>query len=295
VKQLPVLCLAAVFFLAFCGGGKHPDSRIQIPLPPGAAPPGRGEAETSLRAGKPDTVKLERVLAAADIPSGMAQPIITSARQPAPGGAEPSGAFLTDLEKILAGADPFLRILVDKQRPLPAEYEPEDLIELRYGSYRAGIADVMMLRRKAEAALEEMAAAAHKEGITLTVSSAYRSYEYQTGSFERWTRRLGLAEAERISARPGRSQHQLGLVVDFGSITNGFADTPAGRWVLAHGSRFGWSLSYPRGQESLTGYAWESWHYRYVGRELSAFTGAWFGGIQQYALRFIHEWEGDKG
>jgi D-alanyl-D-alanine carboxypeptidase len=202
-----------------------------------------------------------------------------------------SAGFLAQLKKILVNDDPYLRILVDKQHPLPENYEPDDLIELRYQSYRAGIADVMMLRGKAEAALEEMAAAAKKEGITLTVSSAYRSYQYQIGSFDRWTKRLGLKEAERVSARPGRSQHQLGLVVDFGSITNEFAETAAGKWVKANASRFGWSLSFPRGYEGLTGYAWESWHYRYVGPELCSFIDDWFDGIQQYALRFIHEWE----
>jgi D-alanyl-D-alanine carboxypeptidase len=150
-----------------------------------------------------------------------------------------------------------------------------------------------MLRYRAEAALEEMAAAAMAEGHVLVISSAYRSYEYQAGSFERWTERLGLEEAERVSARPGRSQHQLGLAVDFGSITNDFADTDTGRWVAANAGRFGFSLSYPLGYEEITGYAWESWHYRYVGRDLAAFIDTWFGSIQHFALSFIHEWERD--
>ena len=211
----------------------------------------------------------------------------SAGRESGGGGAE----FLAELDALLSADDPYLRRLVDKQHPLPENYEPGDLVELRYGSYRAGITDTMMLRRKAEEALEAMAAAAKKENITITVSSAYRSYTYQVGSFDRWTRRLGLEEAERVSARPGRSQHQLGLVVDFGSITNDFAGTAAGKWTAANAGRFGWSLSYPRGREELTGYAWESWHYRYVGQDLAAFIEAWFGGVQQYALRFIHEWE----
>jgi D-alanyl-D-alanine carboxypeptidase len=223
---------------------------------------------------------LARVLAAAEIPADMARNI-----------QDDSAVFLAQLEKILDNSDPYLRILVDKQHPLAENYEPDDLTELRYQSYRAGISDVMMLRDQAETALEEMAAAAKEAGLTLTVSSAYRSYQYQIGSFDRWTKRLGLEEAERVSARPGRSQHQLGLVVDFGSITNEFAETAAGKWVKANASRFGWSISFPRGYEALTGYAWESWHYRYVGRELCSFIDTWFGGIQQHALRFIHEWE----
>jgi D-alanyl-D-alanine carboxypeptidase len=202
-----------------------------------------------------------------------------------------SAAFRPALERALAEPDPYMRLLVDKNHPLDEGYEPADLIELRYGSYRAGITGTMMLRRKAEAALEEMAAAAREAGLTLTVSSAYRSYQYQAGSFQRWTVRLGLAQAERVSARPGRSQHQLGLVVDFGAIDNSFAATAQGRWVLANASRFGWSLSYPRGYEWLTGYDWESWHYRYVGPVVAAFIDTYFGGIQQYALLFLHQWE----
>ncbi|MDR2471066.1 MAG: M15 family metallopeptidase [Treponema sp.] len=230
--------------------------------------------------------KLSRTLAAAEIPPDTARRVTENAAADAG-----PGSFLADLETVLSGGDPYLRRLVDKQHPLPENYEPADLIELRYGSYRAGIADTMLLRRQAEAALEAMAAAAKKEGITVTVSSAYRSYQYQIGSFDRWTKRLGLEEAARVSARPGRSQHQLGLVVDFGSISNDFAATAAGKWMAANAGRFGWSLSYPRDREALTGYAWESWHYRYVGPDLVSFIETWFGGVQQYALRFIHEWE----
>jgi D-alanyl-D-alanine carboxypeptidase len=199
-------------------------------------------------------------------------------------------AFPDALAKVL-NDDPWLRILVDKAHPLPESYEPEDLVVLTYKSYRAGIADVMMLRKKAERALEEMAAAARAEGVVLTVSSAYRSYAYQVGSFERWTRRLGFGEAEKVSARPGKSQHQLGLVVDFGSISNDFAETRVGRWVKVNAARFGWSLSYPRGYEDITGYSWESWHYRYVGKELAVFIDTYFEGVQQYALAFLHAWE----
>jgi D-alanyl-D-alanine carboxypeptidase len=102
---------------------------------------------------------------------------------------------------------------------------------------------------------------------------------------------MGQEAADRESARPGHSQHQTGLVVDFGSIDDSFAATAAGRWITANASRFGWSLSYPNGYEDVTGYRWESWHYRYVGREIAAFINNYFDGIQQYALRFMYEWE----
>jgi len=128
--------------------------------------------------------------------------------------------------------------------------------------------------------------------VTLTVASAYRSYNNQDEIYNRYVRQMGQAAADRVSAQPGHSQHQLGLVVDFHPISDEFANTDAGRWMVANASRFGWSLSYPRGREyeSITGYTWESWHYRFVGRRLTDFIDTYFGGIQQFALRFLHEW-----
>ena len=199
-------------------------------------------------------------------------------------------AFILDLFIVLQ-ADPYLWILVDKEHSLGEEYEPEDLVELKNGSYRIGRTG-LMLRNAAAVSLEEMAADARDEGITLTASSAYRTYGYQVQLYRRYVVEMGQQEADKISARPGHSQHQLGLVVDFGSIDDSFAQTAQSRWLSANASRFGWSLSYPRDYEDITGYSWESWHYRYVGRELAEFIDNYFDGIQQYALRFIHEYKG---
>jgi len=196
-------------------------------------------------------------------------------------------AFILDLFEILQ-TDPYLRVLVDKEHSLKEDYEPEDLKELTNGSYRVNRTG-LFLRKAAATSLEEMAAAAKSEGLTLTASSAYRSFNYQVQVYERNVKEMGQQAADRESARPGHSQHQLGLVVDFGSITDAFARTPEGIWLFANASRFGWSLSYPEGYEDVTGYRWESWHYRYVGRELAEFIDNYFNGIQQYALRFIYE------
>ena len=194
--------------------------------------------------------------------------------------------FFRELHVILQG-DPFLWILMDREHTLNDAYEPDDLVELEDGFYmvsRAGL----LLRKCAVNSLEEMAAAAKSEGITLQASSAYRSYSYQIEVYERNTKRLGSLGAE-LTALPGHSQHQLGLVVDFGSINNKFAQTAEGHWLAANASRFGWSLSYPSGYENITGYREECWHYRYVGKELAKFIDSYFDGIQQYALKFIYE------
>ena len=196
--------------------------------------------------------------------------------------------FISELQMILF-QDRYLWILVDKEHPLGENYEPDDLVVLKGGLYVLNNTEVLMLRRAASDSLDEMAAAAGSEGVTLLVSYAYRLYTRQIQSYTLHLRNVGQREADRVSARPGYSQHQLGLTIDFDSVTNVFAGTKQGIWLNKNASRFGWSLSYPHGYEGVTGYSWESWHYRYVGTELAAFIDKYFNGIQQYALRFIHE------
>ncbi|MDR2150698.1 MAG: M15 family metallopeptidase [Spirochaetaceae bacterium] len=198
--------------------------------------------------------------------------------------------FMRELSAILSG-DPYLRLLVDKQHALPTAYEPDDLVELSSNNVYRVSRQGLMLRKSAADALQVMAEAATLDKVTLVISSTYRSYHYQAQIYARNVREMGEAAADRESARPGHSQHQSGLVVDFGSIDDSFALTNAGKWMQAHASRFGWSLSFPDGYEAVTGYRWESWHYRYVGIDLCRFIDTYFAGIQQYALRFIYEWE----
>ena len=190
---------------------------------------------------------------------------------------------------ILMDQDPYTYLLVDKKHPLPEGYEPKDLVPLKNGIYNVS-RNGLELRKIAADALQEMAAAAAKDGITFTIGSAYRSAAYQAQVYERAVQTYGKEIADRESAQSGKSQHQLGLVVDFVPIEDTFAKTPASQWLLKNAGRFGWSLSYPDGYEEITGYKWESWHYRYVGKDLAAFIDNYFEGIQQYTLQFIQTW-----
>jgi D-alanyl-D-alanine carboxypeptidase len=227
-----------------------------------------------------DSSRLDVVMRNAQLPQALSNRIKTAAASP---------AFMADLLACLDG-DRHLRALVDKEHSLPPDYAPSDLVTLAEGSYRVSRSG-LTIRRAAAAALDEMAKASRADGVVLTASSAYRSFDYQTQVYNRNVLEMGQEAADRESARPGHSQHQTGLVVDFGSIDDSFAATAAGRWMSANASRFGWSLSYPDGYETVTGYRWESWHYRYVGKGLAAFIDKYFDGIQQYALRFLYEWE----
>lgn len=136
-----------------------------------------------------------------------------------------------------------------------------------------------------------MAAAARADGVTLVVSSTYRSWDYQKKVYERNVRELGREAADRESAMPGASQHQLGTAVDFGSITDAFAETKAGLWLVENAYAYGWSLSFPDGYEAVTGFRWESWHYRYVGIEAASLQREWFGDVQQYMIEFVDAWK----
>lgn len=205
--------------------------------------------------------------------------------------------FIKDLYAILEEEKTFriddksLFFLIDKKHTASSSYAPKDLISLEKNSLfdlnKAG----MKIRAEAYSALNEMAQAALNEGIRLLVSSAYRSYSYQENLFNYWVSVDGLEEAERESSRPGTSQHQLGTAVDFGSISDDFDKTQMGQWIYKNAADYGWSLSFPKGYEDVTGYRWECWHFRYIGKNACRFQQKWFGGIQQFMLEFIDCWK----
>ncbi|WP_276749593.1 M15 family metallopeptidase [Treponema succinifaciens] len=205
--------------------------------------------------------------------------------------------FIKDLyaileeEKTFRADDKSLFFLIDKKHAASSSYVPKDLVSLKKNSLFDLNKDGMEIRKEAYSALNEMAQAALNEGIRLLVSSAYRSYSYQENLFNYWVSVDGLEEAERESSRPGTSQHQLGTAVDFGSISDDFDKTQMGQWIYKNAADYGWSLSFPKGYEDVTGYRWECWHFRYIGKNACRFQQKWFGGIQQFMLEFIDCWK----
>ena len=205
--------------------------------------------------------------------------------------------FLADLEKVLQVEKAFpsddlsLYYLIDKKHTVSAEYEPTHLRKLVANDDYIINKTTLSLREDAADALGEMGRAAKKDGITLDVSSTYRSYETQERTFNYWVSVDGLEEAERESARPGTSQHQLGAAVDFGNIDDSYALTDGCKWLNEHSEEYGWSLSFPQGYEDITGYRWECWHFRYIGIEACKFQKKWFSDIQQFMFEFIDAWK----
>lgn len=205
--------------------------------------------------------------------------------------------FLADLHRVLEVEKNFrtddlsLYYLIDKKHAVGSDYVPRDLVPVKGNELWNVSRNDLSLRPEAYAALEDLSRAALNDGIKLLVSSTYRSYQYQEGLFNRYVKQDGLELAERYSARPGTSQHQLGVAVDFGSITDDWGDTKMGKWVYDHAADFGWSLSFPQGYEDVTGYMWECWHFRYIGKEACRFQKKWFGNIQQFMLEFLDAWD----
>jgi D-alanyl-D-alanine carboxypeptidase len=200
-----------------------------------------------------------------------------------------SVTFITLYKEVreIARRDPDLLRRVDKTVALPSDFVPKDLVALD-GAYSFVTSKKgMLLRAPVRDALNRMAHAARSEGVTLVVSSTYRSYSYQKTVFERTVQEMGKTEAERVSARPGMSQHQLGTVIDFGSITDEFAQTTQSRWLAKNASTYGFSLSFPRGMEPITGYVWESWHYRFISQPAAHLQDLFFLGVQQYLIEFL--------
>jgi hypothetical protein len=121
-----------------------------------------------------------------------------------------------------------------------------------------------------------MAAAAKAADAPIAIQSAYRSFETQEQVFADWVAFHGRARALQLSARPGHSEHQLGLGIDFKTAGGGspfsgdWQLTVAGKWMKAHAWEYGFVMSYPRGKIDVTCYDFEPWHFRYVGRELAA-------------------------
>ncbi|WP_391557966.1 D-alanyl-D-alanine carboxypeptidase family protein [Robertmurraya sp.] len=162
--------------------------------------------------------------------------------------------------------------LVNKMFALPDNYNPTDLVKPNVSfSFGNETIEKSLMRKEAALALEKMFSEAKTNGIELYAVSGYRSYERQRIIFDAEVKKSGEEKAAQVVAVPGNSEHQSGLAMDISAksadlgLTESFGETIEGKWLAANAHKYGFILRYPKGKESITGYQYEPWHFRYVG------------------------------
>src|SRR5574344_150416 len=159
-------------------------------------------------------------------------------------------------------------MLVNKYHYLDENYVPDNLMTVE-STYAY---DGNIVRKDVFDAFLNMYNAAKEENITLILNSSYRSYKDQEDTWLARKKAYGIQKADAYAARAGYSEQQTGLAIDinqFNTTEKDFENTQAFTWLQNNASKYGFILRYPEGKENITGYSYESWHYRYVGKEVA--------------------------
>lgn len=169
-------------------------------------------------------------------------------------------------------------VLVNKDNLLDIDYVPKNMyiVDDNENNFHNYIDPNIkpMLREEVKPYLENLIADANRVGIYIIVDSAYRSGKYQKKVLNNLILEKG-NEAFKLVALPGASEHQTGLAVDFAIYENGIyndnikEDDKEAIWLKENAWKYGFILRYPKGKESITGFNFEPWHYRFVGLDLA--------------------------
>lgn len=168
-------------------------------------------------------------------------------------------------------------VLVNRDYPISKDYVPADLVVPDVAFSFVGTYEKSYVRERAARALEKLFAGASQSGYTLKAVSAYRSYARQMQIYNNNVRTRGKETTNKVSAKPGTSEHQTGLVIDVSSESVGcaleesFGQTPEGKWLKKNCYKYGFIIRYPKDKTEITGYSYEPWHIRYVGKNLAKY------------------------
>lgn len=159
-------------------------------------------------------------------------------------------------------------ILVNKFNYLPEDYTPEDLVKMGLQYAFSG----KEIREEVYASFKRLVKDAKAEDLTIVANSTFRTYNYQENLYNRYKANNGKEYADSYAARAGHSEHQTGLAIDVSTLNStmdNFEETEEFEWLQKHAHEYGFILRYPKGKEFITGYNYESWHYRYVGVDIA--------------------------
>ena len=159
-------------------------------------------------------------------------------------------------------------ILVNKVYYLEEDFEVPNIVNMSVRYAFSG----RQIRQDVYYNFVDMAIDAKKEGLTLVANSTFRTYATQEKTYNNYKTNKGSDYADSYAARPGHSEHQTGLAIDISTLNStseNFDDTEEFKWLQDNSYRYGFILRYPEGKEHLTGFDYESWHYRFVGLEVA--------------------------
>lgn len=168
-------------------------------------------------------------------------------------------------------------VLVNRDYPISKDYVPEDLVVPKVPFSFYGTYEKSYVRKQAAEALEKLFASAGRDGYVLKVVSAYRSYERQMQIYNNNVKTRGKDKTNKVSAMPGSSEHQTGLAIDVSAdsvgctIEESFAKSAEGKWLKKNCFKYGFIIRYPKNKSKITGYSYEPWHIRYVGKNLAKY------------------------
>lgn len=176
-------------------------------------------------------------------------------------------------------------ILINKFFYVGKEYVPNNLKKINICT-KGNI----YLTKEAQIHFEQMCRDIKKENLNIRAISAYRDYNYQLNLYNKYLVNDTKENVDTYSARPGYSEHQSGLTVDIDNIVtdfNNFESTDEYIWMEKNAYKYGFILRYPKGKEDITGYTYEAWHYRYVGKEIASYIKKHNITFDEYYVRFI--------
>ena len=179
-------------------------------------------------------------------------------------------------------------ILVNKYNYLTEDYIPENLEPIDIAYARSGI----QLVREAKEAFETLSEDAKKEGKNISAMSSYRSYDYQVNLYNNYVATDGKEAADTYSARAGYSEHQTGLAVDvYNKVLpyTSFEETEEFNWMQENAYKYGFILRFPKDKVNITGYQYESWHYRYVGKEAAKYIHNHDLTLEEYYVKKVEK------
>ena len=157
-----------------------------------------------------------------------------------------------------------ITVLTNKYLEIPDDYEPKDLVNMD-NKYANNTYGQKQLRKEAYDAFVKMVDAAKEDGVTFYADSAYRSFSYQEKIYKNYVASNGQEKADKFAAKPGFSEHELGLAVDLANIWTITTKGEEYKWLTKHAHKYGYIFRYKEQWEDITGYSAESWHIRYVG------------------------------